>query len=150
MKMLIIEDDVIYVGLLERYLEGLADEIIIAKSWEEAKQHIQVAQIMWIDLIIPPHNEDFAIVQIGEIRAQNSNAVIFVVSGVVSPDTKREALAAGADYFAEKMDHITQNQIIALMISALMKAQERGSRESLTFLQRARELINERVNPVTT
>lgn len=148
MKMLIIEDDILYVGILQRYLEGLTDEIIVAKNWEVAEQFLSVADIMWIDLVVPPHNEKFAIIKIGEIRKANERVVIFVVSGIPDESIGREVIAAGADFFAEKMDMTNQNQVIALMIQALMKAEERG-KDAMKFLQRARQLISERVTPQT-
>lgn len=147
MRMLIIEDDEQYLGLLARYLDGLADEINIAKTWEEAERFVEVSAIMWIDLIIPPWGEEQGYIKIGEYRERNKNAVIFVVSGLPDNAARDKSLNAGADAYAEKMDVVKQTQVIALMISALMKAQEKGIPESLKFLEKARMLIAEKVNP---
>lgn len=146
MKLLIVEDDPLYASLLERYLEGLADEIAIVDSWEAAEAFVPTAHMMWLDLVIPPHNDDYAFLRIRAFRDINRKAVIFVVSGIPDDTLKEKALQAGADGFAHKMDATSQTQVIALMISALMKVQERGY-DCLKFLQRARELLSERINP---
>lgn len=147
MKMLIIEDDDLYVGILERYLEGLTDELIIVENWEDAEKHIPVASIIWADLVIPPHDRDYGILKIGQIRKGNEKAVIFVVSGAPGQDVKLKAESAGADLFVEKAEAIKSTQVIALMISALLKAHERGNGVAVKFLQKARQLLSERVNP---
>lgn len=148
MKMLIIEDDALYVELLQRYLEGLADEIVVAHNWREAEQHVKDSKIIWVDLVLPPETtKEQCLLQVGYVRSINARAVIFVVSGVSDPDIPKRSLDAGADYFAHKTDLVTQTQVIALMISSLMMAHERGAEESLRFLDKARMLLNERVNP---
>lgn len=149
MIMLIIEDDGNYVQLLQRYLEGLADEIVIARSWAQAEPHFATADIMWVDLIIPPHDEDFATIKLREIRQVNPKAVVFVVSGMMGEGIEQKVVEAGADMFAEKFNAMGQKQIIAMMIQALMKAEERG-RDATKFLEKARELLKENPSPLTT
>lgn len=118
-KLLVIEDDPVYLGLLENYLSGLVDELIFAETWEKASKHVDWANIVWLDAILPDANETQALVNIGEVRQRNSNVVIFVVSGVLSPLFPEQAVAAGADLFVPKEDAVLQTQVIALMLQAI-------------------------------
>lgn len=141
MKILIVEDDAGYRDILQRYLNGLGDEIVFTDTWEKAQPHYG-ADVFWLDIFIPPHGEKKIKLEMGIIRATNSHAVIFVVSGLCDPNLKREMIAAGADAFVCKHDVATRSQVIALMLSALMQAEGRG-KPATKYLQKARELLAE-------
>lgn len=146
-KMLVVEDNALYAGLLDRYLSDLVDELNITSSWSDAERYIADSDIAWIDLVLPPDDAESSIIRIGEVRQKNAQIVIFVVSGM--PDDGKATLAdkarqAGADHFVYKFALGTHDQIIAVMIHALMTLSDRGC-DVAKYLNKARQLLSERV-----
>lgn len=150
MKMLVIEDNLIYARLVERYLTGLADKIVIVESWDAAEPHLAGnPNIIWIDLLVPGYDESHALRKVTEVRAVHHEAIILVVSGIPDPTLFERAIAAGADAFMDKLSVASENQIISLLILATMRAKERGI-DTAKFLERAQQFLNERIAAKST
>lgn len=150
MKVLVIEDEPVYAALIERYLTGLATEIHCATSWADAQKYLgEKPDIMWVDILVPGENVNSALLRVGEVRAENSETVILVVSGAVDSDLPARAVSAGADLFIEKNNATTRNKVISLIILALLNARTRGA-DTEEFLIRAQQFLKEQVNPVNS
>lgn len=145
MKVLVIEDDTAYAELIARYLKGLARELIVVGTWEEAEPHIlNAVDIYWIDWFISGYADNFTEVKIGQIREDNKEATILVVSG--NPMIEARALKAGADLFECKTNLEKQGQVIAILMSALLNARRRGANTEV-FLHLARQFHEELIKP---
>lgn len=151
MKIVIVEDDVIYSELIQRYVAGLADEVVSFTSWKAAQNYLEEHNfdIGWFDLLLPGDTVDSSLLRITEVHNRNQDTVILVVSGVPELDIEQRALKAGADAYLNKNVAVKRNHVIALIMLALTRANERGV-DTKKLLEKAQQFYNEQVKPNQT
>lgn len=109
MKILIVEDSPELAKLIARYVRGIAREVIVADSMAHAFSELQKADpfdIVTLDLNLPDSNIESSLGRIMEIKAQNPNCLLVVITGVIRPEEKNRILSAGADGYMNKTDVI--------------------------------------------
>lgn len=145
MKLIVIEDDELFAELIKRALVGLTDSVIMVKSWAEAQPHLAEQQMAWVDLRLSPEvRERESLEHIRNLRQQHSDIVIIVGSGFITPKLREDLHEAGVDAVFHKDTNFSAEQVAAIIIVALMRAEMRGSVEVNLLLQRAQKWMHER------
>lgn len=107
MKILIIEDDVAFAGLVERFMSEISSDIVIAHSFRDAIKALTVIplpDVITLDLALPDSDTEKTISQIHVLREANEKSVILVLSGIVTPIDRNRIIQAGADEMLLKND----------------------------------------------
>ncbi len=144
MKVIIAEDDEAFSGMVERCLQGIAREIVIAKTWAEVEEYMgQRPDILWSDLRLLDSDPDQTFGKIAAVRQSDKDIVIIIMSGYVSPEMENKAKNSGIDVVALKgRDTSTRNKIMSLIMLAISNAQVRSpGSQRMPILNRAIELI---------
>lgn len=105
MKILIVEDDELMAELIRRYLEPVADEVVVAFNLTDAmKEVVKVPpfDLVTLDLNLPESHGLETLRYIDQIKAANPDSLVIVISGTVTADAHEKVLAAGADAFLHK------------------------------------------------
>lgn len=100
MKILIIEDDDAFAGLVERFMSEISTDIVIAHSFRDAISVLTVIplpDLITLDLSLPDSNTEATISRIHVLREANEKSVILVLSGIVTGVDKQRIIDSGAD-----------------------------------------------------
>lgn len=145
MKIVLIEDNQRYSDILANMLDGFASEVVVVKTWEEAKPHLEDnPDVAWIDLQLPDSGPEETVMRIGEVRSNDPDVVIIVVSGHIDPQIEKDALRHGADHIEQKAISGTRQKLLSLIMLAMVKAQQRGAKRRLpTLLEHAARFMAE-------
>lgn len=153
MKVLIIEDSKLYADLICHYLQGLADDIVVAVDWDDAKKHVNTRHdVAWFDLHIPKSREDRSplhledmVLHIGEMRGKFDDTVIVVCSGWLDDNLSRRLYEVRADMVEHKTKVMSPEQIVSLVLMGIMRANTRSKNKErlMQILQKASKFIAE-------
>lgn len=104
MKILIVDDDIIYLNLMERHLNSVNAEIMLESNSINALNIFKKNDIDLVisDLIMP---EMDGIILLNEIKMINPDVFVILHSSHFSNEKKIEALSKGAYNFYEKPAH---------------------------------------------
>lgn len=133
MKVLIVEDRPELVKLFVRQIEPIACEVIVAMNRETASDIIRATaplDLITVDLGLPDSPAHETIEWLRDIRAVRPNAVVVVISGVVSREEEKRVLEAGADGFIHKteIDDLTLLQRLAQILRSIITPPRRFQR----------------------
>lgn len=115
MKALIIEDEPGMATVLRSYLEGIGFSVTVTASMAVAVQIITETpelEVITLDLNLNDSRAAETLPRIAEIRKNSPNALLVVVSGVLTHEDKGKAIEYGADATFEKLDVPTERSFI--------------------------------------
>lgn len=140
-RILIIEDDPFFCELVQRDLDGVADTVLTALSWEEAEQHFSgELTVIWADLVIPPEGVEESIEKVRRLRALYPDTVLLVCSGYLTEENRRLLREVGVDGMADKSSR--PGSAIALITLGIMR-----DKDITEFSKdKARQLLADRAN----
>lgn len=142
MKIVIIEDNSRFASIICDMLEGLASSVVAVDSMDAAMEHIaDKPDVVWLDLSLPDSTLENSIKRVAQIRAQDPEVAILVVSGYIDDITRRELEAMGADAVSEKAIIGSRHKLLSLVMLGLVNAQSRGVQRSTRLLERVADLI---------
>lgn len=107
MKVLIVEDRPEIARIIEEYLRPFTSAIVKTMTRTEAAEIIRSTahlDLVTIDLGLPDSGVKETMEWLKEVRELRPNAVVIVISGIVSKEEEAAVLAAGADGFIHKME----------------------------------------------
>lgn len=107
MKVLIVDDSENMRLVLRRYFEGLACEVREAVDIDSALALISQTdppRLITLDLCFGEGGETRTLERLNEIREKAPDAVVIVLTGVVSLEDEAKVIAAGADGFIHKLE----------------------------------------------
>lgn len=134
MRVLIVEDNENMRIVLRRYFEGIACDVIEADTVDAALALIAEApmpKLITLDLRLGEAGEVRTLERIHEIKAACPDAVVLVLSGVVSAEEEARVIEAGAHGFIHKLEVTTQLTFcekIAQILRSLAQTPERYQR----------------------
>lgn len=135
MKIIIIEDNDRYSTAIKNILGGFADEVVVVRTWTEATSYFNDdPDVIWIDLELPDSDVEDTIHKIKDLRAQDSDVVILVVSGHVDPKVTQLAEKSGVDVVECKAMAATPRKLFSLIMLAMTRAVARGAKRRLPEL----------------
>lgn len=108
MRILIVEDEPAVSRLIARFLQPVATESpLIAATMKEAKDIIGTTNpidLVTLDLLLPDSSAEQTLASIKEIKALKPDCLLIVLTGMMRPGQREEALAQGADGFMQKTE----------------------------------------------
>lgn len=111
MDALIIEDNKNMARVLQTWLEAMGFAVSVTNSMTLAAEIIASTpelEVITLDLNLKDSLADETIPRITEIRDYNPNALLLVLSGVLTPKDAKIAMELGADACIEKQEVITE------------------------------------------
>lgn len=143
-RIVILEDDYNFAFLIKSALDGLAKEIVITESWDDALRNAQNGQVIWIDLRMPESPIEVSMERVRSLRKENDQIVIIVGSGFISPKIRADLERAGVDGCFYKGVDFKAQQVGALVIAAMMKATKRSYESHKKMLELALQWLKNR------
>jgi len=144
-KIIVIEDDANYAEMIQGALTGIADEIIICETWEQAQLAFEKKpNVLWVDLAVPGTDPDSVAKRIAGVRQSDGELIIVVASGYLTPERRAQLGAAGVDFMDNKMNRVNPLQIASLIILGMLAAKRRGARTIGPYLDRALDFMHAR------
>lgn len=138
MNALIIEDDTNMAIILRDWLEAMHFEVTVTNSMALAADIISNTpnlEVITVDLNLTDSLKDATIEKISEIRSKKPDALLLVISGVLTEKDAKIAINLGADACMEKHNIITEKtftQKLWDVMDALVKTpSEYTKRQSL-------------------
>lgn len=142
MKIVIIEDNSRFASIICDMLEGLASSVISVESMEAARMHIaNKPDVIWLDLSLPDSTLENSIKRVAQIRKEDPEVAILVVSGYIDDHTRKELELVGADAVSEKAIIGSRHKFLSLIMLGLVNAKSRGVQRSTRLLERVAEFI---------
>lgn len=141
MKALIIEDDKYIALILRTWLEGCGYDVAVTGSMAGASKYIEGAgelEVITLDLNLEDSTHDRTIPRIKEIREKNPNALLVVISGVITMSESHVITGLGADAFIEKHDIPTERTFWSKLqdvVSSLIRSPQQGLQQKTIVLE---------------
>jgi CheY-like chemotaxis protein len=151
MKALIIEDDANMAAVLKSYFEGLGFVVTITASMSVAAEIIRETpdlHVITVDLNLTDSRAAQTLSRIPEIRSLRPNALLLVVSGVLTEADKKVCAELGADATFEKLDVPTEKtfmQKLRDLIMGLVRTPTHYA-DRIVFLQELAAVVAKRFN----
>ena len=117
-RILVVDDDPKSRNILERLLTLTDYEVEIVKSGEEAVKRLKRSEfnLVLTDLDMPGMD---GLALLGHVKSQYPDVPVIVVTGLVSEESRNEALEAGAVSLLSKP--YTRDQLLAIISESLTK-----------------------------
>src|SRR5690606_812464 len=117
-KILLIEDDVAFSAMLERFLKKNAFEVDATYSWEDAQKKMKSSgyDLVFTDLRLP---DDDGISVLTKVKQQHPETPVILMTGYAEVSTAVKAMKKGAfDYISKPFN---QDEVLAVIKNALKK-----------------------------
>src|SRR5690606_400892 len=117
-KILLIEDDVAFSAMLERFLKKNAFEVDATYSSEEAQKKMKASRydLVFTDLRLP---DDDGISVLTKVKDQHPDTPVILMTGYAEVSTAVKAMKKGAfDYISKPFN---QDEVLAVIRNALKK-----------------------------
>jgi CheY-like chemotaxis protein len=123
LQALIVEDDENLAMVLGSWIENLGYEVITTDSLEKAAKLIKdnpKLEIITLDLNLTDSRTENTLSSIEQMRASNPNALLVVVSGMLTTQDEERITKLGADGFMEKHDVPTEKSFFGKLRDVTM------------------------------
>lgn len=151
MNALIVEDDDNMAQVLTKWLEAMHFTVTVAASMSEAARIIAEMpklEVITLDLNLPDSRASETIPRIKDIREQKPDALLVIVSGVLTSEDHKIAAALGADAAFEKHEVPTEKGFMQklrdVMVGLVRTPTQYASR--LPLLEALAKKVAERFN----
>jgi two-component system response regulator HydG len=117
-KILLIEDDVAFSAMLERFLKKNGFEVDATYSWEDAQKKMKSSgyDLVFTDLRLP---DDDGISVLTKVKQQHPETPVILMTGYAEVSTAVKAMKKGAfDYISKPFN---QDEVLAVIKNALKK-----------------------------
>jgi CheY-like chemotaxis protein len=122
MQALVIEDDKNLARLLAKWLAGCGYEVRVCSTLSEAEAYIFAVpdlRIITLDLNLTDSTHETTIPRIRDIRDQNPQALLVVISGVIGHSEESTITRLGADAMIEKHEIVTEKSFLGKLWDVL-------------------------------